>query len=277
MNHLPGLGIIWSFFVPLVFAAQSLTASDVPKTLDEKSEMQVTVSLNCAGCADSYLRGVFYPSGTSYFGYTQDNTGKWSNAPGSGCKEYYAVLSTDLGKEGTWSGSIKVKPDTESSTYTGPGEYLFKVGRYPGGCGSPSSGGWSNESIVAITGPTHTPTPAPSATPNPTDIPHPTATHTPSPASTPMTTPILTPSSGLTPPPTTTEIPDILGESSTSGSIDESDTLPETNDEATVSGQKSGVSPFMLSFLCIGVGFALLSAAVAWQKTDVWKKIIQKK
>lgn len=275
MNHLPGLGIIWSLFVPLVFASQSITLSDVPMTIDEKSEMQITVSLSCPGCGDSYIRGVFYPSGSSYFGYTKGNNGEWSNAPGSNCKTYFAILQSDLSKEGTWSGVINVKPDTEHAYYSGPGEYTFKVGRYTSACGSPSTGGWSAESIIAITGPTHTPTPIPTL--NPENTP----THTPHPSSTPIAS--ATPTQTVSPTKvmaTVTIVPistqgenvDILGDSigSESGKVD----VPTENHpiQSTMSGIANQM-PLIISLLCIGMGFALLSAVLAWQKTDIWKKI----
>lgn len=277
MNHLPRLGIIWSLFIPLVFAAstQTLSISDVPITLDENAETQITVNLTCTSCStDSYLRGVFYPSGSSYFGYTQSNDGTWTNAPGGSCTQYYKVLQTDLSKEGTWSGALKIKPDAMNPYYNGPGEYLFKVGRYTPSCSSASV--WSGEATVAITGPTHTPTPIPSATttPAPTGVVNPTVTNTPAPAPTSTVDPSPSPSTSETPSPTQDLNPDILGESVASDSVEGANTTANINDEATASGNRSGQSPFVISFLCIGVGLALLSFATAWQKTDVWKKFV---
>lgn len=167
----------------------SLFISGVPSSIDQSQEFQVNVDFSCPGCtSDSYLRGAFYPSGTSYFGYTQDNNGNWSNAAGGNCTAYFKIAQTDLSKDGTWSGKLTVKPDKDSSYYTGPGEYLFKVGRYPSSCSSPL---WSTETTIAITGPSSTPTPAPTNTPVPTSTPVPTNTPTPKPTLTP--TPKITP------------------------------------------------------------------------------------
>ena len=142
-----------------VFAA-TLTISNSPAIIDQSQEFRADVSLSCSGCSDSYLRGVFYPSGTSYFGYTQDNNENWSNAPGSNCTTFFKVAQTDL-LSGSWSGTLKFKPDISSPYYNGPGEYSFKVGRYTSSCSSPSV--WSQEITIAITGPTPTPTPAPTS------------------------------------------------------------------------------------------------------------------
>src|SRR5258708_1097571 len=135
------------FFTSQVFAV-SLSITIFPSIIVQTQVFGVNVSLSCSGCSDSYLRGVFYPSATSYFGYTQDNRGSWSNASGSSCTTFFKVAQSDL-QAGTWSGTLKVKIDTDNSYYTGPGEYLFKVGRYPSSCGSPT---WSSEITIAVNG-----------------------------------------------------------------------------------------------------------------------------
>lgn len=162
-------------FSSTAFAATSITISGAPSTLDYQAEFTGNVSLNCSGCSDSYLRGVFYPTGTSYFGFTQDNAGNYNNSPAASCTNYFKVAQSDL-FSGTWSGTLKFKPDKESPYYNGPGEYLFKVGRYTSSCGSPT---WSSEITIAITGPTPTPSPtivASSSQPTPTPGPSSTIT-----------------------------------------------------------------------------------------------------
>lgn len=269
MNHLPWWGIVWRLLVPFAVAAQSVTVTDVPASVDQTGEISVSVSVSCAGCGDSYLRGVFFPSGNSYFGYTQDRIGTWSNAPGSGCKTYFAVLQADLSSEGTWSGILRVKPDRESGNYSGPGEYLFKVGRYTASCNSPSSGGWSAESIIAITGPTHTPTPIPTQTPAPTAIPSPQPTSTPTPTLPPV--PTVTPT--VSPSPWPTEDSDILGiQSAATDAARDTISRVET-DAASVSARQPDRRP-VFSLLIIGTGMGILAAVTAWQKTDVWKTLL---
>ncbi len=200
-----------------VFATttQSLSFSNIPLTIDQAQEFDISISFSCPNCGDSYLRTVFYPSGTSYFGYTQDNNGNWSNASGGSCTTYFKITQADLSKDGTWSGKLKAKPDKDSPYYNGPGEYLFKVGRYPPSCSSPL---WSAETTIAITGPTPTPTPA--STQNQT----PTPTSPPTPAPTPTKT--LTPKPSLAPTRKPTALPtktslseNVLGEASESASM----------------------------------------------------------
>jgi hypothetical protein len=203
-------------------ATQVLSTDNVPLAIDQSQEFNVDITFSCSSCTtDSYLRGVFYPSGTSYFGYTQDNNGNWSNAAGGNCTTYFKIAQTDMGKEGTWSGTLKVKPDVENPYYGGPGEYLFKVGRYTPSCSSASV--WSTEETIAITGPTPTPTSAPTSTSVPTSVP--TNTPTPKPASNAA-------AATATPKPTQKPIPSIsnkfiatrtgvLGESSGSSKITE--------------------------------------------------------
>lgn len=180
--------IVISFFPKNVLAATQISVSNVPSNIGESTEFDVLVSLVCSSCTtDSYLRGVFYPSGSSYFGYTKDNNGNWSNTSGSNCTSYFKVSLADL-LEGSWSGRLTFKPDTESSFYNGSGEYLFKVGRYTPSCGSPT---WSLESTISIIGPTKTPTPLPTSVP--TDTPIPTKTPTPTKSPTPLPSKTITP------------------------------------------------------------------------------------
>jgi hypothetical protein len=183
--------LFFLFFANPVFAATQLSVDSVPLTIDQLQEFDVNVNFSCPGCStDSYLRGVFYPSGSSYFGYTQDNSGNWSNFPGGNCLTYFKIAKTDLTSEGSWSGKLKFKPDISNSYYSGPGEYLFKVGRYTPSCSSPSV--WSQETTIAITGPSPTPTPTSTPTPGPTNTP------TPTPTSTPTPTPTRSPTQGST-------------------------------------------------------------------------------
>ena len=170
------------FFIPPSVFAVSVDINNVPLTIDQSQELEVDAILSCKGCTtDSYLRGVFYPSGASYFGYTWNNSGIWSNAAGGNCTTYYKIAKADLNPEGSWSGKLKFKPDKESSYYNGPGEYLFKIGRYTPSCSTT----WSEEKTISITGPTSSPTPtqvpSPTSTPTPSKTPTPTPTKSPTP------------------------------------------------------------------------------------------------
>lgn len=180
-------------FTQAAEAATSVGLGSIPDSVDQSQDFSLDVSLLCTGCtSDSYLRAVFYGGGTSYFGFTQDNNGNWVNAPGGSCTQYYKVASGDL-LGGSWSGRLRVKPDKDNAFFNGPGDYLFKIGRYTGSCSSPV---WSGETTVTITGPTATPTPG--DTPTPTPTPRPTPTPTPTLPPTPTNTPVPT----LSPAPT---------------------------------------------------------------------------
>ena len=181
--------LILLFFLPSKSHATTLSIENLPSSIDESEEFEVQLTLSCSGCSDSYLRGVFYPSGTSYFGYTQDNSGNWSNSSASGCQTYYKVAQSDLA-EGNWSGTLKVKLDKESSYYKGGGEYSFKVGRYTSSCRSAT---WSNEVKIAVSGPTPTPSLVPTSTLSPSPTKTTTSNKTPVPIKTP------TPSKNPTP------------------------------------------------------------------------------
>lgn len=164
---------LFLFSVSPVFAA-SIAISNFPGTIDQSQEFSVDTLLNCSGCTtDSYLRGVFFPTGTSYFGLTQNNKGDWVGTS-SDKTEYWLVAKNDL-ISSTWSGQLQFKPDSSDPLYSGPGEYQFKVIRYtPGGSKSAES-----ESVaINITGPTPEPSPSPTPTITPTPTPNPTPSST---------------------------------------------------------------------------------------------------
>jgi hypothetical protein len=245
-------------FINSVFAAAQLSVDNPPLAIDQLQEFEANINFSCPGCSDSYLRGVFYPSGISYFGYTQDNGGNWSNSPGGSCLTYFKVAKTDLTPEGSWSGKLKFKPDINNSYYSGPGEYLFKVGRYTPSCGSPSV--WSPEVTIAITGPTPTPTPAPTSTPTPTSSP----TNTPTPTRTP--TPTLRPSASPTP----KEIlpTGVLGESTQSGEINfptDAQSL-DVNSPTSNESRNTNNNLFLKISIFIGVVFIITCAILIFLK-----------
>lgn len=257
--------ILWVFgsllFPVSVLAATSVTFTGSPATVDESSEVEIVVTLFCGGCTgDSFLRAVFYPGGTNYFGFTGDNDGTWVNAPGASCTQYFKVTPGEL-TEGSWSGKLRVKPDRQSPSYAGPGDYLFKVGRYTGSCGSPT---WAQEVTMTVTGPTPTPTPTPIPTPAPTATPAPTPTPNPTPKPTlvPTKTPIPAPpprrvAEEATPTPTLQSINELEQEENT-------EVLGVT---ATPSARKDA-KPFALTFALVGLGLGILAGVFVWLKKD---------
>jgi hypothetical protein len=260
---LPVVFVCFVFFCTSAFSicAVSLVSSNIPSSIDQNSEFDADVLLTCKGCDISYVRGVFYPSGTSYFGFTQNKNGDWINVSGGNCSQYYQVVLGDFSPEGTWSGKIKVKPDVTSPLYSGPGEYLFKIARYSSGCSTT----WSQESTIAITGPTHTPTP--------TETPVPTNTQTPTHTVTPASTQTSTPTLRLTPSSTTTPTQKI---SPASGGDETGDTfliteapsvLGVTQEVSTTSatGEFLQKKILIISLALIGSGLAVLTTAVAYR------------
>lgn len=242
------------FLTTPVFAATSVSFSNAPTSVDQAQEFELDAVLTCTSCTgDSFLRGVFYPNGTSYFGYTQDTAGNWINVSGGSCTQYFKVATSDL-KDGSWSGKLKVKVDAESSLFSGPGDYLFKIGRYTTSCGSPT---WSSEITIAISGPTATPTPAPTSTPTPTpgstSTPTSTPTKIPTPTKAPTSTPVKIPTA--TPQATISATPVVLG------AID-----PTATPEAMP--QNKPLNPIIMSLSFVGIGLGILSLALVWQKRN---------
>jgi hypothetical protein len=281
MRHILPVAVLCCivFFVVLpVIQAVSVTSAGIPSTIDQSADFTFDVMLSCKGCDGSYLRGVFYPSGISYFGFTQNKEGNWTNASGGNCTEYYLVGQSDLSLEGTWSGTLKVKPDMESPLYSGPGEYLFKVGRYTEKCGSPT---WSQEVAISITGPTHTPTQTPSptvthtVTPNPTNtqIPTQTPTKTPTPGVSHATTPTVRQTQKITVSPTKklSAVPTISDDGKIMTSISD---MPEsvlgvTSDTvvASVSAELTRKKILIITLSFIGSGLAVLTTALVYKTT----------
>ena len=222
--------------------ASTISVSDIPTTIDENDEVEVSLFFSCAGCNDSYFRGVFYPSGTNYFGYTQNNNGDWVGAETDRSK-YFKIAKSDL-IDASWSGKVKVKADTSDPAFSGPGEYFLKVGRYTSA--SDSSADWSNELVIKITGST----PTPSASPTPISTP------TNTPASTPISikTPTPTPHRTLTP------APEVLGVASSSSSTS-GDYLPKMSTTLPTPIAKSNSGPPFVAGLFIFSGTSLVGLA----------------
>ncbi len=149
--------------IPASALAMVISLNGFPLSVNFDQEIPVTVSLSCSGCSDSYLRVVFFPTGTNYFGFTKNNTGNWISTTAD--KTQYFRVSADETKAGTWSGTLNSKLDSEDSAYSGPGSYFLKVIRYTAG-GSKS--GETETVEISVTGPSPTLTPVPTPLPTPT-------------------------------------------------------------------------------------------------------------
>ena len=139
-----------------IFSAVAPTFSNLPSSINSTNIIEVDVKYkgNPKYYANKtyYLRGVFYQSSGKYCSFTQNNNGDWINTGTDPTKLYQFQTN----QEGSWSGKIKVKVDTDSNNFKGSGNYNFKVGRYTSG-GSVS---WSSGESINIQAPTiSTPTP----------------------------------------------------------------------------------------------------------------------
>ena len=241
--------LLVSIFVLLTFTskiyAMSISISDLPNEINQSDEAETAITFSCSGCGDSFIRGVFYPSGTNYFGLTQNNIGDWIGSDSDRSK-YFKIAKTDL-IDASWSGKLSIKPDLSDSAYQGPGEYLFKVGRYTSS--TDSGADWSNELAIRITGPTNTPTSTPTQTPTSTPV----KTLTPTPTKTPTPSPTKTP----TPRPSPTESPNdvvstdsgnVLGMEIESGSPSP---IPESHPPFVLENKNKIIAAL---FICLGVG-----------------------
>jgi hypothetical protein len=256
---------VWYCFLATpVLAATSVSISNISSQVDQDDQMEFDVSLVCTSCSsDSFLRGVFYPSGTSYFGFTQNKDSAWINAPAASCTQYYKVTPLEL-VEGSWSGKLKVKIDKESSYYAGPGEYVFKVGRYTASCSSPT---WSQETTVAVKGPSPTPTPTPLAfTPTSTIVPTQVLilpTVTPTKIATPVPTKIISSTPYASDATSSGELVDIDESSMILG-----ESINISSEGAMRVPQKRPLREFGIAAAMIAAGLALLSGVLVWQRRN---------
>ena len=259
--------IILFFIFPQNVWAMTLSVSNLPSEINFNQEVDVTLDFSCSGCGDySYMRGVFFPSGTNYFGLTQNNSGSWIGTS-TDRSLYFAISKTDL-IEASWSGKIKVKPDIEDSAYLGTGEYIFKVGRYTSA--NDSSADWSNELLTKIIGPTASPTQSPTNPPTvePTQVSTIISTKSPSPIATKSPTPKPTVTSKPTAESETTDEPE--------SDVQLIENIPAKSPQGMVAGAKTENKSKLLASLLIFsgmgflgyVGYLLYNMRNATQKND---------
>ncbi len=247
----------WLLTLLFLFSATPVSAISVAistpsASIDQDQELSLDVFLSCNNCGDSYLRGVFFETGDNYFGLTQNNSEEWVGTSSDRTK--YFKVSKDEVKD-TWSGKLRLKVDTDSSFYKGPGNYSLKVGRYTASSGSSAT--WSESYYLNITGPTPTPTPTSLPTSTPTPTPTPTRTPTPTPA--PVITKLLTPTTKLVLAsftPTATASFEVLGEGITA-----------TGEAAVKEETKKSWKPLIISLLFVGLGLALAAGVLVWKKS----------
>lgn len=262
------LGLLIIFFVLFVpsVSAVSLTFGSFPSSIDQNQEVAVSFTLACDGCSDSYFRGVFYKSGSNYFGLTKNNSGAWIGT--STDKTQYFKMSSEELVASSGSGTLTIKPDIQDPFFEGLGSYMFKMVRYTSG----GSTTWADPVAVTITGPSPTPSNTPTPTTTPTNSPQPTSTNTPTPTNKPTNTP--TPKITVTQKPTQKYSPTpterILDSSSVSGQVNNEGEILGAKDEkvttSSVTPAPASKKPLIITFLFIGIGCALLSIALVLRK-----------
>lgn len=237
MSHWGALLVFLSLLFPIPTLAVSLSLDGCPGSILPDQEFSVTATLDCENCSDSYLRGVLFPSGTSYFGYTKNHHGEWIGSVTD--KTQYFKIAADEVISGSWSAQLSFKPETENRHYLGPGPYSFKIIRYT------ASGNKSTEtqtSTIQIQGPTHTPVP-------------PTSTSTPKNTSTPTSIPLVTQAplpTALTP----TRL--VLSLSSDVSPVPTTPRLVSPSPTPTISPKPHDVGGVLSSIGIIGIGLSTL-------------------
>ncbi|MBI4058875.1 hypothetical protein HY404_01390 [Candidatus Microgenomates bacterium] len=142
-------------------AQAAFSISNVPASVADNESFSVTISLTISNSAGNnyYLRAALaHPDApSSYFGYTKNNAGSWYNGKPSPL-DYTQFYQITMNSDNSWSGTIEVKPDAESSYYKGEASYTLKVGRYTQAGSGPT---WADNSTTLNITVSATPTPTP--------------------------------------------------------------------------------------------------------------------
>ena len=220
--------LVLLMFFFLAFADPAFTAITFQISNFEKVNDYYSVDAAISGAATGsayYLQAMFKPTDSkNYFGNTWGQTGDWFKYVSSPNPDYVKANFPKIDNNSTLK--VLLKPDTESSEYHGPGEYLLKLKRYTG---ESSSGTYADNSLtVTLSDPSPPPTPSPTSTPTassiPSSSPPPTITPTvsstkiPTPTPTKVTSPTAAPTSRgptSTNSPTASVAAEILGISAT--------------------------------------------------------------
>lgn len=259
-------------FPDQVFAAISFSISS-PQTADDQTTFDVSISgLSSSSCLDNtcYLQAAFTSqTQTRYFGFTKNNNDDWYKYDGSSDKDN--IKSTYFSfhpQNGSWSGSLTVKVDSQDTAYKGPGTYNLKAWRYSGNSNS-SSGDSDNTLEVELTALLPSPSPSPQESPS-----SPSSTFAKSPSPTPKSTPKTSTKSPSPPPkPSSSQAINVLGEKTDSStpsanlSTNYQDSPPPVAGYTTENSQK-------IAGIFIGIGSVLIAVSLA---VYLWYKRLQDK
>ena len=259
-----GIGIlVWlltAYCSPLC-AARSLSITSNTSSLFGDEE--VTISASASGFTDGetiYIKGALYQEGsTNYFGYTKKDS-DWIKNGETTTNQRSVII-------GQWDQNLVVKSDFTDSGFKGEGDYKLKVGFYYMTSGGNLSGvNWSNNNVtVSLNEPDPTPSNSPTPTNTPTNTPANTPTSAHTPTSTPKPTATPTPTKEVTPTPeqgqTGRGIDDESENRNVLGVESESNTTP-----SAILKRPSSYKTFIITFLFISLGCAILSLAVVLRK-----------
>ena len=103
--------------IPKTIFAATFTFSGTPESISDDQSFSVNVNLSISGSSGNnyYLRGDFSHADTptSYFGYTRNNLEEWYNAEPT--LDHTQLYKVTMQSDGTWVGSIEIKPDISNS------------------------------------------------------------------------------------------------------------------------------------------------------------------
>lgn len=120
--------------------ASSFSVSNVSTQINSDQSFNASVNLTLPNNKNSvyYLSGAFKKTdSTRYFGLTKINS-NWVKYESSNYLNQYKITTDD---NGSWTGTLEVKPDISDTDYKGSGDYIFKVGRYTSTGSGPT---WTN-------------------------------------------------------------------------------------------------------------------------------------
>jgi len=244
------------FFASLqqTLATMSLNFTPSSDNINYTQEFDVDMSLSGAPKNTIYYLQIAFTQSANpaYFGFTQGNDDTWHKY-GESFDSFFKITTNE---EGSWSGKMRGKPDSEDKDFKGSGSYILKIGRFTS---SGASHYWSdNNTTVYIQAPSFTPTSIPEPTPSPTS--KPSNKPTPSPTSKPQNSPTPTPklTIAVSDKKSREEATIIVADVESDSILGESDI--QSTDEGKIS-KKSGVSLPVLVVLLSG-GVICVGAAV---------------
>jgi hypothetical protein len=260
------------FFYRDTQAAIDLVISDL-----NFSDDIVSITVNLSGSdSEQYLQSVITAtSSTRYFGSTFNHIGEWVEYSSSPTPEQIQQTFYKTNpEEGSWSGTLYLRPEYDSAGYKGPGTYLVKVRRFTGNASS--AAGTSNSLDLQLDFTLPTPEPTSNSEPPPTPTPTPTQT-APTPTPKPITPTLKAKTSAPSPTATRPKItitPLVAGQSTSSATqSSEQNTYPDL--ELGLSTDSTEVvdslqvepkprSPKIIGWLAVGSGLALMLATLAY-------------